>query len=137
MDCNMPVMDGLTATRTIRTIEHEIQEFKAHSTDAGEPLEGDATPPSSTAPTLTTTAPLPPACEVTARSDITGQQHRRLPIVALTASGTAEYRQKCLESGMDGCLTKPLRRTDFVRVFTGCIGDWRSQPRSPLVLCAI
>lgn len=33
---------------------------------------------------------------------------RRVPILALTADATPEARQRCLEAGMDGCLTKPV-----------------------------
>lgn len=32
----------------------------------------------------------------------------RLPILALTADATAEMERKCLEAGMDGCITKPV-----------------------------
>lgn len=32
----------------------------------------------------------------------------RLPILALTADATAEMQRKCLEAGMDGCITKPV-----------------------------
>lgn len=33
----------------------------------------------------------------------------RLPIVALSAHVTAAIREKCLEAGMDGCVSKPLQ----------------------------
>ena len=32
----------------------------------------------------------------------------RLPIVALTADATLETEQRCLQAGMDGCITKPI-----------------------------
>ena len=34
---------------------------------------------------------------------------RHLPIIAISAANDAEHTQRCLDSGMDGVLTKPLR----------------------------
>jgi two-component system sensor histidine kinase RpfC len=33
---------------------------------------------------------------------------KRVPIVALTADATPDARSRCLDAGMDGCLTKPI-----------------------------
>ncbi len=67
MDCQMPVLDGYSATAKIREQE-QAQGF-----------------PSS----------------------------RRMPIIALTAHAMPQDRQKCLDSGMDDYLTKPVVSRDL------------------------
>lgn len=61
MDCSMPEMDGLEATKRVRESDPE-----AYAT----PLD--------------------------------------LPIIALTGFATDEVRRRCLDSGMNGFLTKPI-----------------------------
>lgn len=40
---------------------------------------------------------------------------RHTPIVALTAHAVGEFLQRCLDAGMDACLTKPLRRDGLLQ----------------------
>ena len=65
MDMQMPVMDGLEATRRLRQLAHP---------------------------------------------------NARVPIVALTANALDEDRQRCLEAGMSGFLTKPIVRQTLVEM---------------------
>ena len=67
MDCQMPVLDGYSATAKIREQE-QAQGFKTN---------------------------------------------RRMPIIALTAQALPQDRQKCLDSGMDDYLTKPVDSSDL------------------------
>ena len=59
MDCEIPVLDGLSTVRRYRQWEQ-------------------------------------------------GRAHRRLPIIALTAHALPQYRDACLQAGMDDFLTKPV-----------------------------
>ena len=40
---------------------------------------------------------------------------KRIPILAMTANAFAEDRQRALDIGMDGFLSKPLRPEDLIR----------------------
>jgi len=48
----------------------------------------------------------------------------RVPIVAMTAHAMAGYRDRCMEAGMDGYITKPLRSVEMARV----LGQWSPEP---------
>lgn len=65
MDVNMPLMDGIEATRLFRFEE------------LGRP--------------------------------------RRVPVLGLTADATPETARRCLEAGMDGCVSKPVRPEQLMR----------------------
>ena len=66
MDVQMPEMDGLDATREIRSRE--------------------------------------------------GGSGKRIPIYAPTANAMAEDRDRCMEAGMDGYLTKPVKQGEIIRL---------------------
>ncbi|TWT94263.1 Signal transduction histidine-protein kinase BarA [Neorhodopirellula pilleata] len=78
MDCEMPEMDGLEATRILRD-QHRCNELQ---------LPAD----------------------------------RDLHIIALTAQAVSQDRRKCLVSGMDEYLTKPISRDAFRRVLWKRLG---------------
>ncbi len=67
MDCQMPVLDGYSATARIREQEQATGRASNH----------------------------------------------RMPIIALTAHAMPHDRQRCLDSGMDDYLTKPVASSDL------------------------
>jgi signal transduction histidine kinase/DNA-binding response OmpR family regulator len=83
MDCQMPEMDGLEATRAIRKAESKKLEVRSKEVETDNPETPDSL--------LLTTH-----CS-------------RVPIVALTANALSGDREICLEAGMDDFLTKPIR----------------------------
>ena len=52
---------------------------------------------------------------------------RRTPIVAMTANAMAGDRERCLESGMDGYLTKPVRPDEL----TAAVSQWLPLAAAP------
>lgn len=41
---------------------------------------------------------------------------KHLPIIAMTALAFEEDRKRCLEVGMDGYVSKPIRREELIKV---------------------
>jgi two-component system, sensor histidine kinase and response regulator len=47
-------------------------------------------------------------------------KHPRTPLLALTAHATTEERQKCLDAGCDGHLTKPIKKSKLLEAIRYC-----------------
>ena len=54
-----------------------------------------------------------------------------LPIIAISAASDAQHRLRCLESGMDGSLSKPLRLGALSELLSFWMPDHPSQPATP------
>ena len=51
-----------------------------------------------------------------------GRGHRRVPVIALTASALESDRQRCIEAGMDDFATKPVTAADLRTVLNHYTG---------------
>jgi CheY-like chemotaxis protein/HPt (histidine-containing phosphotransfer) domain-containing protein len=78
MDVEMPEMDGMTATRTIRGRENQ-------------------------------TAP-------------------RMPVIAMTAHATESDRERCLQAGMDGYVSKPIGADQLLEAIRRVLGEKLQAP---------
>lgn len=58
----------------------------------------------------------------------------RTPVIALTANASSEDQQRCLAKGMDGYLSKPVRKSELLKVLQPlCDDTGRSKDRGPKV----
>jgi two-component system sensor histidine kinase RpfC len=58
----------------------------------------------------------------------------RTPIIALTADATPEMEARCLDAGMDGCLTKPIEPARLLQVLDQMAPPGGEQPEMPGVV---
>jgi len=94
MDCQMPVMDGYTATKKIR----EAESVKSQGLEVSSQEQKIALSDSPDSSRLT------PHCS-------------HVPIIAMTANAMPADREKCLQAGMDDYLAKPVRPDSIVEIF--------------------
>jgi two-component system, sensor histidine kinase and response regulator len=100
MDVQMPEMDGLEATRTIR--KRERMQAAAGASPDGE----------------TAAAQGPAASE--------GPRH--VPIIAMTAHALKGDRELCLEAGMDGYVSKPVRARQLYQAIEELLNPSLDEP---------
>ena len=100
MDVQMPEMDGMEATKAIRSHEKQLR-VTDYELQEGNGITGEIRP--------ATRNPQPAT--------------RCIPIVAMTAHAMKGDREKCLEAGMDDYVQKPIKREAVFEVVKKWIFD--------------
>lgn len=70
------------------------------------------------------------ACREIRRREATGEFPERRPIIALTANALKSDRERCLESGMDDYLSKPLQAAQLQAILLKYLTANRASPAS-------
>ena len=61
----------------------------------------------------------------------------RTPVIAMTAHAMGGYKERCLEAGMDGYVTKPIRRDVLLRTLEEFQGAAEPSAILPATCCAV
>jgi len=92
MDVQMPVLDGVEATKRIRSMEHGARSMEKGDEGIGQDFHESL------------------------NSSIPASQNARMPIIALTAYAMTGDKEKFLEAGMDDYIAKPVDKDELLEV---------------------
>jgi CheY-like chemotaxis protein/HPt (histidine-containing phosphotransfer) domain-containing protein len=112
MDVQRPEMDGFEATRAIREREDSCR-FEG-SRFEGSKVEDSPEPLNLQLSNLQTG----------------GDAQRRLPILAMTAHAMKGDRERCLEAGMDGYVSKPIQAQELFEAIEEAVGTVGSRQKA-------
>jgi CheY-like chemotaxis protein len=59
------------------------------------------------------------------------EAYRKVPIIALTANSSTDYRELCVQHGFDGFLSKPIRAKELIAAIERFLDDKRQRPPLP------
>ena len=156
MDVQIPEMDGLCATKRIRSQESEIRSQELDSGESKSSLQVSGLPHETVVPSGDFHRGLSP--QPSQHSSIPASQpqlnlvksaarrpcqfhragtpqgapvqpgkHPRIPIIAMTAGAMQDDRERCLEAGMDDYIAKPVNLDELARILSKWLPEDRSQ----------